>query len=62
MSASYELLVDDRFKKSDKVQSVDGQGLKSLNKWHEHLKKYREAHPEHSLKKAMQEAAKTYKK
>jgi hypothetical protein len=33
-----------------------------MKRWQEHLAKTREAHPEMSLKQAMVEAKKTYKK
>lgn len=34
----------------------------ALQKWHDHLKAYKAAHPDKSWKECMKEAAKTYKK
>lgn len=41
---------------------VKGQIPERLRAWSEHLSKFRKEHPNMSLKQAMQEAKKTYKK
>lgn len=35
---------------------------KALQKWHDHLKRFQEEHPELTWKQCMKEASKTYKK
>jgi hypothetical protein len=50
-------------KKTEKTKKAEKpKKEKKPNKWHQHVMKFRETHPELSFKEVLRQASKTYKK